>query len=174
MKKAWCDDGRKGKMLWAVACTCFFGCLRAGEALTPEGVQFDAKAHLAWEDVQLEDAPSPRWIRLRIKESKTDRLRAGEFVALQRTDGCICPVKSFVAEVKRALEKEGLAAEGISGHSFRIGAATAAAEGGASEDDVKALGRWKSREYRGYIRRDEGAQAASAKKWVTSLKEEQS
>lgn len=170
--------------------------------MTPEGVQFDAKAHLAWEDVQLEDAPSPRWIRLRIKESKTDRLRAGEFVALQRTDGCICPVKamlefmavrgpgpgpffsgeegqglsrrSFVAEVKRALEKEGLAAEGISGHSFRIGAATAAAEVGASEDDVKALGRWKSREYRGYIRRDEGTQAASAKKWVTSLKEEQS
>ncbi len=202
MKAAWSDAGRKGKMLWAAACACFFGCLRAGEALTPEGVQFDAKAHLTWEDVQLEDSPSPRWIRLAIKESKTDRLRTGELVTLQRTTGDICPVramlqfmiargpgpgpffadeggqglsrKNFVAEVKAALKEGGLAAEGISGHSFRIGAATAAAEGGASEEDVKALGRWKSRVYRGYIRREEGAQAASAKKWATSLKEEQS
>ena len=69
----------------------------------------------------------------------------------------------FVKEVKSALEKAGLSSDGISGHSFRIGAATAAAEEGASDDDIKVLGRWRSREYRGYIRR-EGPTAAGASK----------
>ncbi len=32
---------------------------------------------------------------------------------------------------------------------------------GASEEDVKALGRWKSREYKGYIRTGHGAQVTS-------------
>ncbi len=198
MKASWDRDGRKGTMLWAVACCCFFGCLRVGEALTPDGVSFDEKAHLTWEDVVLEDAPRPGWIRLCIKESKTDRLRTGVMVTLYSREDELCPVRavllfmaargrgpgpffadedgkgltrrSFVSEVKCALEKAGLSASGISGHSFRIGAATAAAERGASDEDVKALGRWKSREYRGYIRKKEGAQAGAAKKWTEASK----
>ncbi len=75
MQVAWKPEGRKGAMLWAAACMCFLGCMRAGEAIAPEGVEFDGKAHLSWEDVQLEDASSPKWIRVRIKESKMDRLR---------------------------------------------------------------------------------------------------
>ena len=69
MLAVWRAKGEKGRMLWAAACMCFFGCLRVGEALAPEGVKFDGKAHLSWEDVQLEDASSPKWIRVRIKES---------------------------------------------------------------------------------------------------------
>ncbi len=48
------------------------------------------------------------------------------------------------------------------GHSFRIGAATAAAAGDASE--VKALGRWRSREYKSYIRREGSEQTGAARK----------
>ena len=35
----------------------------------------------------------------------------------------------FMVEVKAALERGGVCSDGFSGHSFRIGAATAAAEG---------------------------------------------
>ncbi len=74
-----------------------------------------------------------------------------------------------MAEVRKALAEKGMPDVGISGHSFRIGAATAAAESGAT-DEVKALGRWKSRESKDYIRREEGEQAASAKKWTEAVK----
>ncbi len=174
-------------MLWACACMCFFGCMRAGEALSPEGVAFDKKAHLTWVDVQLEDARIPNWIRVRIKESKTDRSRAGAFATLHKTGLDICPVmvvlvfmgeraagpgpffkdekgvsltrREFVAEVKKVLTAKGIPSAGISGHSFRIGSATAAALSGATDEEVKVLGRWRSREYRSYIRREEGDQA---------------
>ncbi len=197
LKEAWVAKGERGTMLWAAACMCFFGCLRAGEALAPETGEFDEKAHLGWEDVQLQDAVSPKWIRVRIKESKTDRLRKGAYVRLPRTDAEICPVvavlefmivrkvgpgpffmngekvgltrRVFVAEVKKALAESGVPDAGISGHSFRIGAATAAARSGASDEEVKALGRWRSREYKGYIRREEGDQAAAAEKWSKSV-----
>ena len=79
----------------------------------------------------------------------------------------------FVAEVKKALVSQGMDAVGISGHSFRIGAATTAAMNGASDEDVKALGRWKSREYKGYVRTGSRAQATSAQ-WVTMAPEEKS
>ncbi len=61
--------GDKGVMLWATACLCFFGCLRAGEALAPEKREFNPKVHLGWEDVELEDIRSLSKIRVRIKES---------------------------------------------------------------------------------------------------------
>ena len=123
MQAAWKPEGRKGAMLWAAACMCFFGCMRAGEALTPEGVEFDGKAHLSWEDVQLEDAPSPKWIRVRIKESKMDRLRVGAFVILQRTDLDICLVKAVLefmaarAAVLPGPERSGPHLAGLRGRS---------------------------------------------------------
>ncbi len=133
--------------------------------------------HLAWEDVGLEQGKCPKWIRVKIKESKTDRTKQGAFITLHRSRKKICPVAAllkymvlrgegqgpffryehgkgltrrvFVVEVKKALVSQGMDAVGISGHSFRIGAATTAAMNGASDEDVKALGRWKSREYKG-------------------------
>ncbi len=80
--------------------------------------------------------------------------------------------RDFVSEVRKALAERGMPDAGISGHSFRIGAATAAAVSGASDEEVKALGRWRSREYKGYVRREEGDQAASAKKWAETVKAE--
>ncbi len=186
LKVSWSLDGDKGAMLWAAACTCFFGCLRAGEALAPDDGKFDEKAHLGWEDVELENARAPGWIRVRIKESKTDRLRKGATVTLRGTDQEKTVLKHmairkagkgpffrmegttgltrkvFVKEVKDALERQGMSGEGISGHSFRIGAATAAAQNGATPEELKALGRWKSREYQGYVRTADGGQAAAA------------
>ncbi len=96
MQNAWAKMGDKGVMLWETACLCFFGCLRAGEALAPEKREFNPKVHLGWEDVELEDIRSPSKIRVRIKESKTDRLRQGTFVTLVRTDKPVCPVTTLL------------------------------------------------------------------------------
>ena len=200
LRDEWGAAGEKGRMLWAAACLCFFACLRAGEALAPEQGEFDEGAHLTWRDVEVGKWNDKETIRVKIKQSKTDRLRKGAFVVLESTNGGICPVKAmlefmvdrragpgpffmdrekvglnrkeFVKEVKGALERKGLSSEGISGHSFRIGAATAAAEGGASDEEVKALGRWKSREYKGYIRREETKPSGAAKKLAEGAREE--
>ena len=57
----------------------------------------------------------------------------------------------FVAEVRAALERAGWDSSGYSGHSFRIGAATTAAQEGIGDAIIQRLGRWSSGAYRGYI-----------------------
>jgi len=51
-------DGDKGIMLWAAVCMCFFGCLRAGEALAPDERVFNENIHMGWKDVELENSQS--------------------------------------------------------------------------------------------------------------------
>ena len=46
----------------------------------------------------------------------------------------------FVVELKSALERWGVCSEGYSGHSFRIGAATTAAEAGVHDAVIQQLG----------------------------------
>ena len=58
----------------------------------------------------------------------------------------------FVRRVKKALQSVGVDASCYSGHSFGIGAATAAAMAGVPADTIKMLGRWESDAYRLYIR----------------------
>ena len=58
----------------------------------------------------------------------------------------LCP-----QEVKLALERRSVHSEGYSGHSFRIGAATTAAETGVGDAVIQRLGRWKSAAYKGYV-----------------------
>ncbi len=190
LQRTWSSKGEKGTMLWAAACMCFFGCLRAGEALAPDEGEFDPKAHLSFEDVTVDSLKNPEVVWVRIKESKTDRLRKGATVSLGRSGTQLCPVKAileyivqrkkgpgpffrgtsdrgltrkrFVEEVKAALEEAGEDSRTISGHSFRIGAATEAAKCGASAQEIKAMGRWRSREYQGYVRLDDKAKGEMA------------
>ncbi len=154
--KTWGRQGNIGVVLWAAACTYYFECLKAGEALAPDDRNFDKAAHLTFKDVTVDVLEKPQIVTLYIKESKTDMLRKGAKVTLGRTGHDICPVKAvlrymvqrkdgegaffrleegkpltrraFVGEVKIALETAGMANEVISGHSFHIGAATAAAK----------------------------------------------
>ena len=56
---------------------------------------------------------------------------------------CGCP---------RALESRGVEADDFNGHSFRIGATTAAAEVGLEDSLIQTLGRWKSDAFLRYIR----------------------
>lgn len=64
--------------------------------------------------------------------------------AILRTD--------FSHRLKTALSFCGLSTAVFKGHSFRIGAATAAAQGGCSDSQIRQLGRWKSDAFKQYIR----------------------
>ena len=136
--------------------------------------------HLALADVALTKVQSQRAVLLRIKTSKTDQLRIGTTLVLGATKAEICPVAAlldylnrrgsspgplfitkggaplrqqvFVANIQQALTAAGLEGINFNGHSFRIGAATTASEGGIPETTIKILGRWDSMAYLHYIR----------------------
>ena len=55
-------------------------------------------------------------------------------------------------ELRSGLRLAGIQAENYAGHSFRIGAATTAANQGLSDSLIKTLGRWESAAYMLYIR----------------------
>ena len=52
----------------------------------------------------------------------------------------------FVTAVRTGLDKAGIDSSKYSGHSFRIGAATTAAQNGMEDSIIKTLGRWEMRE----------------------------
>lgn len=58
----------------------------------------------------------------------------------------------FCSYLASALRFCGMDPSRYKSHSFRIGAATCAAQKGYSEEVIKALGRWSSGAFRGYIR----------------------
>ena len=58
----------------------------------------------------------------------------------------------FVTAVRAALDQAGVNSSLYAGHSFRIGAATTAAQRGIPDSLIKTLGRWQSAAYTVYIR----------------------
>ena len=75
-------------------------------------------------------------------------------------DGTPLTKPHFVELVREALTRAGVPVSAYSGHSFRIGAATAAAQAGIPDSMIQALGRWSSPAFLSYIRtpRDQLAQ----------------
>ncbi len=72
----------------------------------------------------------------------------------QFTDHTPLTKPRFVARVRQALSRAGITDTDYSGHSFRIGAATAAARAGIEDSTIQALGRWNSQAFLRYIRMD--------------------
>ena len=120
---------------------------------------------------------------IRIRASKNDQAGQGASVILVRGDQQeTCPVSAilgflairpsqpgplfihydrsplssvqFAVMLKKSVEVAGLNPFFFSPHSFRIGAATSAAVGGSSLEEIKVMGRWRSECVRGYIRSD--------------------
>ena len=58
----------------------------------------------------------------------------------------------FNAMLRRALNFAHVHDDHISSHSFRIGAASTAAQSSVSIDDIRAMGRWRSNAVLRYIR----------------------
>ena len=122
---------------------------------------------------------APTIIRLWIKCSKTDPFRQGCFIYLGQGRPPLCPVAASLAylnlrgpepgplfryangsplsrqqlstSLQSILRSAGVSGQ-YSGHSFRIGAATTAAQRGIPDHLIKTLGRWSSDAYQTYIR----------------------
>lgn len=58
----------------------------------------------------------------------------------------------FQKHLKSVLQSSGIPAKHFSSHSFRIGAATSAAQKGLSKQQIQTLGRWSSEAFQSYIR----------------------
>ena len=181
-------------MVWAACCTGFFGFLRCSEFLVPDGTKFDPNIHLSVADVEFTQGPEQDIFLIHIKVAKTDQFRKGTTVALGSTKTDLCPVaalldyldkrgagpgplflgadsiplhrQAFVREVQKALCTVGIDGTLFNGHSFRIGAATSASAAGVAETTIKALGRWNSLAYQGYIRPSPQDLAQISKKLV--------
>ena len=167
-------------MLWAAACIGFFGFLRAGEFTVPSAEAYDPDTHLNLSDIALDSHTSPSVVRVSIKQSKTDPFRQGVDIFIGRSGSTVCPVQALiqylglrssapgplfvlssgvpltrvflVTNLQAALRKSGLDDKAFNGHSFRIGAATTAAQRGLEDSLIQTLGRWRSDAYKLYIK----------------------
>jgi len=123
---------------------------------------------------------NPTLLKVRIKASKTDPFRQGVELFIGKTGNRLCPVAAllaylakrgnkegmlfhfedgrlltrdrFVSRVREALNEAGVESKSYAGHSFRIGAATAASRSGLPPATIQTLGRWESSAYILYIR----------------------
>ena len=171
-------DQRETIMLWAVCTTCFFGFFRLGELVA--NTRQDDQNTLQYRDVAIDSIISPTMLEIRLRHSKTDRFGTGVSIFLGRSLNDLCPVAAMLAflvvrggndgplfcnpdgspvtkyqvisNVRLALQTLGLDDKAYAGHSFRIGAATTAAERGLEDSLIKALGRWESEAFQLYIR----------------------
>ena len=150
-----------GSLLFGV-----FGFLRSGEFTTSPG----RPSPLEPSDIAVDSRSRPSYITVTLRQSKTDQFGVGTTIYIGKTGTNLCPVAAapgllFIREdgsplsrswlvraVRENLTEAGLDAMGYSGHSFRIGAATAAAQAGLSDSVIQLLGRWKSSAFLSYIR----------------------
>ena len=131
-------------------------------------------------DIRVDSRENPSFLAITLRGSKTDPYGLGQVLYVGRTGSPICPVAAvlsflavrppsagplfvhadsspltraqLIAAVRSALESLGVDVTRYSGHSFRVGAATAAAQVGLSDSFIQTLGRWRSSAYLRYIR----------------------
>ena len=155
----------------------YFGFLRSGELTVPDATTAPA---ISAADVATDSHTCPSFVRIRLRKGKTDQLGRGVDIFLGKTGTSLCPVKAvlcflairpksegpllvhadgspllrdqFVRMVKRTLRTANIDDADYSGHSFRIGAATAVAAAGIPAHFIKMLGRWESEAYQLFIK----------------------
>eukprot|EP00731_Ephydatia_muelleri_P003483 Em0001g3483a len=137
--------------------------------------------NLSWGDVTFDHASEPSVMKIHLRTSKCDQYGKGADVFVGKTGNTLCPIAAclaylalrgttdpgafflkpdkrpllkpvFVAELRKALGTMGLHQAAYAGHSFRIGAATAAASAGVEDSTIQLMGRWNSAAFLGYIR----------------------
>ena len=175
---------RDFSMIWAAFTLAFFAFLRCSEFTYPGVHCFSSKFNLTMECVTFfPSLACPQRLLVTLKSSKTDSFRAGQSLIVARCPSLLCPVtamqqyfllakprsgplfyfqsgryltRSSVTHLLRdSARSAGLPHESLKGHSFRIGAASAAAAAGLPDWLIKVLGRWSSDCYQIYIRTPE-------------------
>lgn len=168
-------------MFWAACTLAYFGFLRAAEFTVQNLKSFDKTTHLQVEDLAFDDRAKPSCMELFIKASKTDPFRKGCKIYIGRGSQSLCAVSAmssylhirggrpgplFLLQSGQPLSRERLTSwlriiftnanigGNYSSHSFRIGAATVAANNNVPPHLIQALGRWSSNAYLLYTRSD--------------------
>ena len=164
-------------MLWAACTLGFFAFLRSGEfTVVPNG----NPALLTPVDIPVDDCWNPLYLAVMLRGSKTDPFGAGCTLYVGRSAAPICLVTAVLAylairpagpgplfvhadqspltrsdlisAIRSALTGTGLDLSWYTGHSFRIGAAMAAARAGLLDSLIETLGHWRSSAFLHYIR----------------------
>ena len=182
LKGALADDPQLASqdklMLWSAFTLAFFAFLRSSEFTSPSSTHFNPCVHLSRSDISFTTDGS---LSLQLKSSKTDPFRKGCSITLAPSRRSVCAVRAMhryldhqpprsatplyffssgqfltrdkVTSVLRLqLQRLGFSTECYASHSFRIGAATTAAEAGLPPWLIQTLGRWSSNCYTQYIR----------------------
>lgn len=178
-------------MLWAACCLAFFGFMRCGEFTSPSP-RAASEATLRASDVSVDSRANPQVLIVWLRHSKADPFGAGMHLYLGRTGDILCPVTAMlgylairpatagplfvfhdntflsrarlVTHMRETLSQAGIQTAHFSGHSFRIGAASAAARAGCNDSLIQTLGRWKSDAFTAYIRTPPDDLAAVSKR----------
>ena len=156
-------------LFWVICCTAFFGFFRLGELLLSSMSEFNDSLHLGWGDVAFDHPCRPTMARIHLKRSKTDQSGRGCHIIVGRTGTELCPISAivsyvstrgerprpfftdsvsvpmtkarFILRLRAVLTGIGVSQDRCAGHSFRIGAATAAASAGVEDSTIQTMGR---------------------------------
>ena len=168
-------------MVWVAFTLAFFGFLRCSE-FTYQGVtHYRSQLDLSTDAISFYPSlANLQHMSVTLKASKTDFFRQGNTLTIARTPASLCAVtamqnfflavqpppgplfsfqsgrlltrSSVSALLRDAARHAGLPYKSLKGHSFRIGAGSAAAAAGLPGWLIKVLGRWSSDCYQLYIR----------------------
>ena len=94
-------------MLWAVICLCFYGFLRASEAVVPSDGGFDSSQHLIFDDIAVDSIDNTSFMKVQIKQSKTDPFHSGVNIVIGSTGGPLFPVAAVLAYLAIRKGREG-------------------------------------------------------------------
>ena len=177
LKKSPSYNKQDKRMLSAAFTLAFYGFLRVSEFTSPSHKRFNPHIHPTTSDISW----SKNYFYYKLKRSKTDQLHRGQTIYLPHSRRPTCPYTAMKIYLKRSratkhpsplfifsngtplnrrsclehlrylLKMEGYNPKHYNTHSFRIGAATSAAQAGLSSHDIKFLGRWRSTVYQRYI-----------------------
>ena len=185
----------RNRLLWAACCLGFFAFLRSGEFTCPSVAAY-VSSMLSWGDIQVDSHNHPSYLRIVLRQSKTNLFGAGVSLFVGATGDTLCPVAAvlsylsvrtsrpgplftyqngrplsradLVAAIRQALAAEGFDMSHFNGHSFRIGAATTAAQVGVPDSVIQTLGRWKSSAFMTYVQTSPQQLTAISRRLVSS------
>ena len=164
-------------MLWSAFTLAFYGSLHSSEFMSPSTTQFNQLVHLCFTDVSF---TSEGCLTLHLRSSKTDPYCQGcslliapslhsvcavsalrKYLSLRSVSGTsplyvfqsgAYPIRAKVTSTLRTLlQRLSIPTELYASHSFRIGAATTAAEAGLPPWLIQTLGCWSSNYFTLYI-----------------------
>lgn len=167
-----------------------------GELTAPTSTDLKGSYCVSGGDVAIDNPMNPSIVKIHLGHSKTDQFSKGVDIYLGKTGRDLCPVSAllaylavrgsepgplfrlrdrrfltkdiFITRVRAALTVLGFDGVKYAGHSFRIGAATTAAEVGIEDSTIKMLGRWESSAYQLYVKTSRQTLASISSRLVSS------